>query len=153
VKSQESFRKQAKRLSWLEALMDHVAGGNIECNREDAAQWLACYIGEKYDGSFTLACESLGLHIMQHLDAASTLAMWSDANINYTQQRIIKKHLRLHLGKHLFLPDTRIESDNLHYSVLTSYGQYKYYKGGNTAIKPERCSYWYRDPSIVVAND
>ncbi len=32
--------KQAKRLTWLEALMDHADGGSVEGNREDAAQWL-----------------------------------------------------------------------------------------------------------------
>jgi hypothetical protein len=26
--------------------------------REDAAEWLGYYIGNKYDGAFTLACES-----------------------------------------------------------------------------------------------
>jgi hypothetical protein len=40
VESQESFMKQAKRLTWLEALMDHADGGSVEGNREDAAQWL-----------------------------------------------------------------------------------------------------------------
>jgi hypothetical protein len=79
-------------------------------------------MGKHYDRSFRLTCESLGLPIVQHLDAASTLAMWLDANINCTQQQIIKKHLWLHLGKHLFLPVAATE-DNDHYSIPTSYGE------------------------------
>jgi hypothetical protein len=55
------------------------------------AQWLAFYLGKKYDGSFTLASEALGIHLVQQLDSTSMLAMWTDANINYTQQQIIKK--------------------------------------------------------------
>jgi hypothetical protein len=115
---------QAKRLSWIEALLDHVAGGNDECNRDDSAHWLGYNLGKRYDGSFT-HFTSLGLPIVQCLDAASTLAMWSDANINCTQQRMLKKHLWLHLGKHLFLMDAAIEDDNDHYSIPTSYGEYK----------------------------
>ena len=153
VKSQDSFMLQAKRLSWIETLLEHIAAGNEECNKEDSAQWLAYYVGKHYDGSFTLASEALGLPLVQRLDSASTLAMWSDANINYTQQRIIKKHLRLHFGKRLFIPETKFEEDNDHYAVQTCYGEYKYYKNGVKEQKPERCSYWYRDPSLVVANE
>jgi hypothetical protein len=35
------------------------------------------------------------------MDEKSTAAMWTYANVNYMQQRIIKKHLRLHFGKHV----------------------------------------------------
>jgi hypothetical protein len=45
-----------------------------------------------------LALEALGIPAAQCLDERSTGAMWADANINYTQQRIIKKHLQLHFG-------------------------------------------------------
>ena len=57
------------------------------------------------------------------------------------------------MGKYLFLPNIKIESNNLHYSVLTSYGEYKCFKGGDTVVKPKRCSYWYHNPSLVVANE
>ncbi len=36
--------------------------------------------------------EALGLHAVQHLDGKSTAEMWADDNMNYTQQRITKKH-------------------------------------------------------------
>lgn len=79
--------------------------------------------------------------------------MWSDANVNYTQQRIIKKHLWLHFGRRLFIPDTKLIEDNERYYVPTSYGNYKYYKNGDKSQKPEKCSFWCRDPSLVVANE
>ena len=53
-----------------------------------------------------LALEALGIPAAQCLDERSTGAMWADANINYTQQRIIKKHLQLHFGKRLFILDS-----------------------------------------------
>jgi hypothetical protein len=134
-------------------MLEHVAAGNEECDKEDLAQWLAFYLGKKYDGSFTLASEALGISLVQRLDSASTLAMWTDANVNYTQQRIIKKHLRAHFGKCQFILNTKVEDDNDHYGVQTFYGDYKYYKNGDKTMKPERCSYWYCNPSLVVANE
>jgi hypothetical protein len=88
-----------------------------------------------------LASEALGLPLVQWLDSASTLAMWSDANMNYKQQQIIKKHFQLHFGNFLFILETKFEEDNDHYAVQTCYGQYKYYKNGAKEQKPERCSY------------
>ena len=79
--------------------------------------------------------------------------MWSDANVNYTQQRIIKKHLRHHFGKRIFIPETVFSEDSDHYSVPTFYNDYKYYKNDDKTQKPERCSYWCRDPSIVVLTE
>jgi hypothetical protein len=45
----------------------------------------------KYEGSFILALEALGIPIVQCLYERSTSAMWADA----TQHKIIKKHLWL----------------------------------------------------------
>jgi hypothetical protein len=89
-KSQVHFMLQANRLSWIEGMLEHATTGNKEYNKEDLPQWLAFYLGKKYDGSFTLASEALGIPLVQQLDSASTLAMWTDANINYMQQQIIK---------------------------------------------------------------
>ncbi len=60
---------------------------------------------------------------------------------HHTQQRLIKKYLQLHLGKCLFLPLAANEDDIDHYYIPTSYGEYKYYKGGDNSQKPEWCSY------------
>ncbi len=87
VKSQDSFILQAKRLHWIDEMLSHISSGSAENNAEDSAQWLTNY--KKYDGSFTLSCEAIGIPLVQRLDSASTLAMRFDANINYTQQHII----------------------------------------------------------------
>jgi hypothetical protein len=108
---------------------------------------------EEYEGSFTLALEALGLPVVQRLDEQSTAAMWADANINYTQQRIIKKHLWLHFGKRLFIPESTFSADHMHYYIPTYYNEYKYYKNGDKLQKPEKCHYWCRDPSLVVAKE
>jgi hypothetical protein len=147
VKNEESFRRQAKRTKWIESCLDHISEKN------DAAQWLSYYLGDKYKGSFSHALEALGIPIVQRLDEQSTAAMWTDANINYTQQRIIKRHLRLHFGKRLFIPDSTFSSDHEHYYIPTYYNEYRYYKNGDKTQQPERCHYWCRDPSLVVANE
>ncbi len=105
-------------------MLDHLAGTGLD--KDDAAEWLSYYLGKKYDAAYTLASEALGLPLVERLDDASAQAMWSDANINVTQQRIIKKHLRFHFGKRLFIPKQQIGIDCDNYYVPTSYGEYKY---------------------------
>jgi hypothetical protein len=147
VKNEESFCKQANKLQWIESILSHVSEKN------DAAQWMAYYLGKKFEGSFTLALEALGIPVVQRLDEQSTAAMWADANVNSTQQRIIKKHLRLHFGKRLFIPESTFIVDHQHYYVPTYYNEYKHYKNCDKLQKPERCQYWVRDPSLVVAKE
>jgi len=53
----------------------------------------------------------------------------------------------------LFIPETSFVEDSEHYSVPTFYGEHKYYKNDGQTQKPERCSYWCQDPSILVANE
>jgi hypothetical protein len=59
---------------------------------------------KKYEGPFTLTLHALGLPMAQCFVEKSTAAMWANANINHTQQRIIKEHLWLHFVKGLFIP-------------------------------------------------
>ncbi len=98
---------------------------------------MAYYLGKKYEGSFTFVSEDLSILVVQWLDEQSTAAMWADANINYSQQRIIKKHLWLHFGKWLFIPEITFSIDHQHCYVPTSYNEYKHYKNGDKMQKPE----------------
>ena len=112
-------------------MLDHVSDKN------DSAKWLSYYLGRRYVGSFTLALEALGIPVVKHMDEKSTAATWADANIIHTQQRITKRHLHLHLGKLLFIPDTTIKWDHEQCHVPTYYNEYKYYKDGNNTQKLE----------------
>lgn len=80
---------------------------------------------------FTLALEALRMPVVQCMDKKSTMTMLADERIDHTQQSIIKRYLCLHLGKYLFIPDTRIEQDHEQYFVPTYYDECKYYKEGN----------------------
>jgi hypothetical protein len=100
-----------------------------------------------------LTSEALGLPLVERLDDASAQAMWRDANINVTQQQIIKKHLRFHFGKLVFVPEKEISRDCESYFIPTVYGEYKHYKKGERSQKLEQCSYWCRDASIVVSKE
>jgi hypothetical protein len=132
-------------------MLDHLAAPGFE--KDDAAEWLSYFLGKKYDAAYTLASEALGLPLVGRLDDTSAQAMWSDANVNVTMQRIIKKHLHFHFGRCLFTPEEHISKDGERYNVPTSYVEYKYYKKGDRSQKPERCSYWCRDASIVVSKE
>jgi hypothetical protein len=79
--------------------------------------------------------------------------MWSDENVNATQQRIIRRHLRFHFGKRLFMAEKKIQEDVKYYQVPTTFGSFKYYKDGGKSQKAEKCSYWSRDASLVVSKE
>lgn len=152
VKTKVSFLEQARKKQWIEQMLEHMSGG-ADTDKEDSAQWLAYYIGKKHDASLTLACDELGTPLVQKLDEASAESMWSDANINITQQRILRRHLRFHFGKRLFIPEKKILHDEKYYQVPMSFGEYKYYKDDNRSQKPEKCPYWYRDAALVVTKE
>ena len=84
---------------------------------------------------------------------ASAEAMWCEANINVTQQRILKRHFRHHFGKRVFIPENKILGDSKYYQVLMYFGEYKYYKDGDKTQKPEKCNYWSRDAALVVSKE
>jgi len=103
VNTLPAFMEKARKLHWIESLLSHVACEGLE--NDDAAEWLCYYIGRKHEASFTLASESLGYPLVQRMTEAVAQAMWADANINHTQQRILKRHLRQCFGKRIFIPE------------------------------------------------
>ena len=148
AKSQPAFTEHARKFKWIESILDHVAGG--DCDADDAAEWLCYYLGKRHDASFTLASESLGYPLVQRMNEAAAEAMWADANINITQQRIIKRHLHYQFGKRIFIAGNKMSSESDYYSVPTRYRKHKHYKDGDKSQKPEKCSFWSRDASLVV---
>jgi hypothetical protein len=67
------------------------------------------------------------------MDEVSTKAMWSAANVNNVQQRIISKHLKFHFSKRILLPSEGFKDNRVHYIVGTFYDCYKYYWKGAEA--------------------
>ncbi len=57
--------KQAQKLQLLESILEHLTGGVEQRDKEDAAEWLVAYLGKRYDASFILASEALGLPLVQ----------------------------------------------------------------------------------------
>jgi len=135
----------------MKSLLRHVAG--FDSTEEDPAQWITTKLGKHYEAAFTLASQYLGFPLVEHMDEVGAEAMWSAANVNAVQQRIIRKHLKFHFGKRIFLPTKVFKDDRLHYSVETFYGCYKYYQNGDKMQKPEKCPFWTHDSSEVVCNE
>jgi hypothetical protein len=81
VKGLHAFMEQAPKLRWIDYMLDHLAGLGFE--KDDAAEWLSYFGGKKYDASYTLASEALGLPLVERLDDVSAQAMWSNANSIY----------------------------------------------------------------------
>jgi len=68
----------------------------------------------------------MGLPLVQRMDATNAAAIWSDTNVNITQQRIPRKHLKVHFGKRLFISEKVFSSDLERFNVPIAYGEYKY---------------------------
>jgi len=64
VRDEASFMREAWKEKWVESILEHVAGGLENHDKEDAAEWFIYFLGEKYDASFILASEALGLPLV-----------------------------------------------------------------------------------------
>ncbi len=69
------------------------------------------------------------------MNEAAVEAVWADANINATQQHIVKRHLWYYFDKHIFIAENKIASESDYYSVPTYYGEYKHYKDMVTNLR------------------
>lgn len=61
--------EKARKLHWIESMLNHIAGEGFD--EEDAAEWLAFYVGERHDASFTLASDNLGIPLIEQMNEAS----------------------------------------------------------------------------------
>jgi hypothetical protein len=62
-------------------MLTHLSAG-AETDIEGPAQWRAYYLGKTHDASFALACDVLGIPLVEQMDDAGAEAMWSEANNN-----------------------------------------------------------------------
>ena len=76
---------------------------------ELAASKLLIHIGRKFPKSFSLAADELTITACQPMNAVSTFAMWSAANMSLPQTRSVATHLRFHFGKPLVCPEVNIK--------------------------------------------
>jgi hypothetical protein len=61
---------------------------------------------------FPLDLESLGYLLVKQMTESAAEAMWADANINITQQQILKKHLCYQFGERiLFIVENKLSTD------------------------------------------
>jgi hypothetical protein len=60
-----SMEKVQKR-NWAESMLEHIAAD--ACDKDDAAEYLCCYIGKSCGAPFTLASKSLGYPLVQGLN-------------------------------------------------------------------------------------
>jgi hypothetical protein len=59
-----------------------------------------------HEDAFLAAASSLGIPIVQKMSPHAAHAMWTAANININQQKIIKRYIREYLGPHVFITDS-----------------------------------------------
>ncbi len=96
AKTKVPFLELAQNRKWIEKMLEHITSTDADTDKDDAAEWLAYYIGKMLNASFSVACNAVGTPLVQKMDEVSAEAMWSDANINVMQQRLIQRHLQFH---------------------------------------------------------
>jgi hypothetical protein len=72
VRDEASFMREAWKEKWVESILEHVAGGPENYDKEDAAEWLIHYLGKMYDASFILALELFYACVFLQYPAPST---------------------------------------------------------------------------------
>ncbi len=65
VNSLPTFMEQARKLRWIDGLLDHMAASGFD--KDDAAEWLSYLLGKTYDAANTLASEALGLPLVERV--------------------------------------------------------------------------------------
>jgi hypothetical protein len=117
----------AKEKTWIPAVLNVIAppvddglelgsegtykewGDEGEATRDEAARWMMTYIGMKFQTKFAKDTLQIGMLIHQEqMSAKRAFDMWSDANINTTQQRIVNQHFAAFYGHRLTVPKSEI---------------------------------------------
>jgi hypothetical protein len=84
--------------------------GEAVLNTEEDAMWaILVLLGKKSGLVFKKAMTTLGYSIGEQMDEISTFAMWASANVNYSQQREIARHLRIWFTKSLVASEIQVK--------------------------------------------
>ena len=113
---------------------------------EITARNLIYHLAKRYPRSFQWAANEQAISITTDpMDAVATFAMWSDANVNCKQAKIIARHLRIWFGKQLVCGETKLKQtlNNSGNIVLPKTSTYKY--GSNETV-----DWSVRDPVRVL---
>jgi hypothetical protein len=78
-------------------------------NQANAVLSLLVHLGKRNKDEFRMACERMKVAVRLPLDEIATFAMWSSANVNYSQQREIARHLRVWYGRGIVCPEDRVK--------------------------------------------
>lgn len=111
-------------------------------SEQDCAQALTAYVGSKFPAAFISAAEKLGMPVVgAKMDAATSLAMWEDANVYPRNQHIIHKYYIHHFGHKFTVPDgaIRLLAANRVEPIT-----------GSTKIGDDDYSWWFKDPLEVI---
>ena len=100
------FSNQRKNSCFLQHLPGLI---HNDGNEKAGANWMISYYGHHHEDEFVAVCEELGYPVLTHkMPAATAAAMWQDANISLTAQRIILRYLHNEFGRRLVVPESMI---------------------------------------------
>jgi hypothetical protein len=100
------------------------------------------------ESDFTDSMAELGHPLVQKIYPVDAHAMWTDANANIAQQKIIRRHLSHAFGFHLCIADTAFVQSIVQNVVEPTFGTYEYISAARAEKNEhgEVFRYWMRNP-------
>jgi hypothetical protein len=77
--------------------------------KEDAVLAFLVCMGKQYGDIFKKACTHLDFSVKESMDDVATFSMWSQANINYSQQRVVARHLQVWFGRMMLCSEEKLK--------------------------------------------
>jgi hypothetical protein len=131
-----SHSRRAKE--WIEPILQ-INGKNDDCS--EAARCMCNYLAVHHSESMMCSLKEKQYPIVEYMNETRLAAMWEDANVNFTQEGIILKHLRQQFGPKTFatMKKVRMLCDG-HTEVKTGKAKHAYEEGE----KEETLEYSYK---------
>ena len=134
---------QSLSLSGLVNPFCEYVTGPMSCDKNDAAELLTIYLRKKYECAFIIAAAELGMPLVTQMDEVTAAAMWADANVTLTQQKIVKKHLWHVFGSCVIVPETKQHIlGDMDSGVQPVFGKYSYYRNNVETDGEEQPAPW-----------
>jgi len=133
------FKRNINRVKWFDDVLLAVAKSG---SQEEAAEWIARFVGEYNHDAFVSAASSIGIIVQSKvMDAHSACAMWEEANVPVRAQRVIVRHLKNFFGRRVSVPEKAIREleDGVLHPISDS-----------VVVDKEMITFWYRNIDEVV---
>ena len=111
AKNYQTYEKNERTNKWLDSILVYLSKHSDGHSKVDeVCSWLLRDMYKNYPKTFIDTALHLGLHISQKMNHIEAAAMWMDANVSYSQAKIILRHLYSKFGHRVQVPLNQVKS-------------------------------------------